>query len=247
MIFEDMRIKDVRAVIHYTPNMAGWYAKERKDHFIGIQLCGSAHHKFNNRDFVLSSNCVYFFNQKDDYRVEVYERGESFSVHFTTYEDVETDSFCVPVENPEEFISLLQKAELLKHRSEEGELTLLSTLYKLCDVIARARRKTYFQRDGRIIAAKDYVEANFESSRCLSEAVALSGLSPRRFNDLFKGLFGTTPNRYLVLRRIEHAKSLLETQGLTVTEVAELCGFSDVYYFSKVFKQICGIPPSEWK
>ena len=102
MIFEDMRIKDVRAVIHYTPNMAGWYAKERKDHFIGIQLCGSAHHKFNNRDFVLSSNCVYFFNQKDDYRVEVYERGESFSVHFTTYEDVETDSFCVPVENPEE-------------------------------------------------------------------------------------------------------------------------------------------------
>ena len=67
------------------------------------------------------------------------------------------------------------------------------------------------------------------------------------FNDLFKSNFDTTPNRYLTARRIEHAKTMLETKCLTVTEVADLCGFSDVYYFSKVFKQICGVPPSKWK
>lgn len=40
---------------------------------------------------------------------------------------------------------------------------------------------------------------------------------------------------------------MLETKSLTVIEVSELCGFSDVYYFSKVFKQVCGISPSKWK
>jgi YesN/AraC family two-component response regulator len=50
-----------------------------------------------------------------------------------------------------------------------------------------------------------------------------------------------------VKKRIELAKHMLESNCLTVGEVAELCGFSDVYYFSKVFKGICGIPPSKWK
>ena len=245
MTFEDIRVKDVRAILHYTPNMSGWCAKGRKDHFIGIQLCGSAHHRFADRDFVLSSNCIYFFNQRDDYEVEVYERGESFSVHFTTYGEVDTPSFCVPVENSEEVLSLLQRAERLKHSGEE--LSLLSTLYKLCSLLSVARRRAYVPRDGRILAAKAYVDANFQRGACLGEAVAQSGLSSRRFNDLFKGLCGITPNRYLVLRRLEQAKALLELHSMTVSEVAEQCGFSDVYYFSKVFKQNCGVSPSKWK
>ena len=94
--------------------------------------------------------------------------------------------------------------------------------------------------------AKAYMDANFTSGGCLGEAVARSGLSSRRFNDLFKGLVGTTPNRYLVLRRIEQAKALLELQSMTMSEIAEQCGFSDVYYFSKVFKQTCGVSPGKW-
>jgi AraC-like DNA-binding protein len=35
--------------------------------------------------------------------------------------------------------------------------------------------------------------------------------------------------------------------GVSVTEVSELCGFSDIYYFSKTFKKLCGTLPSRWK
>lgn len=247
MLFENLRIKEVRSVLHFTPNAKKWRTKDRKSHFVGIMLSGSAHHQFKNQDFVLSRNCVYFFNRRDDYEVEVAEAGESFSVHFTTYEDIETDSFCIPIENPDEFIGLMQKAELLSHHSEEGDLPLLSTLYQICDWIARKRHKTYFPKDMRILSAKSYMDANFARERCLSEAIGKSGLSSRRFNDLFKGIFGTTPNRYLCLRRIEQAKAMLDTKSMTVSEIAALCGFSDVYYFSKVFKQVCGVSPSKWK
>ncbi len=247
MTFENIRIKEVNSIIRYKPNVKKWSAKNRSNHFVGIMLDGSAYHNFGYQDFVLSRNKVYFFNQKDDYEVEAYEAGDSFSVHFTTYEDIETESFCVSIENPEEFVTLLKKAELQKNDSEKGELALLSTLYKLLDTISQARHKAYFPRDARISTAKSYIDTNFNNADCLAEAVAQSGISARRFNDLFKGKFGTPPNRYIILRRIEHAKSLLETRSLTVTEVAARCGFSDVYYFSKIFKQICGISPSKWR
>lgn len=247
MVFENLRIKDVHSILHYTPNIRKWRAESRKNHFLGITLSGSAHHSFESQSFVLSRNCIYFFNQKDDYDVEVYEAGDAFSVHFTTYEDIETDSFCIPIENPDEITALLQKAEKLRYVSGSGDLSLISTLYKLCDVFAKARQRAYFPKDLRIHSAKDYIDTNFKDSDCLESAVKRCGLSSRRFGELFKVNFGTTPNKYLIRRRIDFTKSMLETKSLTVSEIAELCGFSDVYYFSKVFKQVCGVPPSKWK
>ena len=111
MTFDNLRIKEVQAVLRYRPHTKKWSAKNRKNHFIGIQLQGSANHEFNDHSFVLSRNCVYFFNQRESYNVEISEPTEAFSIHFTTYEDIETESFCVPIENADKFVVLLQKAE----------------------------------------------------------------------------------------------------------------------------------------
>lgn len=247
MDFEHLRIKDVRAVVRYRSSMKHWHSKKRKDHFIGLQLNGSARHTFSDRSFVLSGNCVYFFNRREDYEVELYEPGEAFSVHFTTYEEIDTPGFCIPIEHPDEILALLQRLEVLSKTGKGNELMLLSTLYRLCSSVSSMRQKAYFQKDARMLAARNYIDLNFKDPDCLADAVAQSRLSYRRFSDLFKQSFDMTPNRYLTVRKIRHAKSLLETQSLTVSETAELCGFSNVYYFSKVFKQICGVPPTKWK
>lgn len=247
MKFENLRVRDVRAVVRYRPSVRRWQSIRRQDHFVGIQLSGSARHRFPDRSFVLSENCVYFFNRREDYDVEVSEAGEAISVHFTTYEEIETPSFCIPVEHPEQILALLQKAELLKGEEERRDLLLLSTLYQLCDAVAAVREKSYSRRDERVLAARSYMDRHYAASDCLAGAVAVSQLSARRFNDRFKQSFLTTPNRYLTLRRIEEAKTLLELQSLSVGEVAERCGFSDVYYFSKVFRRLTGTSPSRWK
>ncbi len=245
MFFENLRIKNVRSVLRYRPNIKKWSAKNRKYHIIGIQLNGSALHDFGYQSFVLSRNCIFFFNQRDDYDVEVLETTESFSIHFTAYEEIDTDSFCIPIANTSEIESALHRAEIAKGAGDE--LKLLSLVYQLCAAFERIRQKTYFPKDARMFTAKSYMDIHFKNSECLSMAIAQSGLSSRRFNDLFKSNFDTTPNRYVTARRIEHAKSMLEAENLTITEIAALCGFSDIYYFSKVFKQICGVPPSKWK
>lgn len=245
MVYENLRVQNVHAVVRYTPKMKRWTAQNRKDHIIGIQLDGNAHHDLGYQEFVLSGNCVYFFNQRDDFRVEVSQPGTAVSIHFTTYEDIDTDSFCIPVANSAEIRAILYQAEQAKTAGDE--LRLLSCLYRLCEQLSRLRERAYSPRDPRIAAAKAYMDAHFADRDCLARATAAAGITPRRFGTLFRGSFDVTPNRYIVMRRMERAKELLTVKGLSVSDVAERCGFSDVYYFSKVFKQICGVPPSKWK
>jgi AraC-like DNA-binding protein len=245
MDFESIRIKDVRAVLHYRPNIRRWRAEGRREHIIGVQLSGSAIHDFGYKKFVLSGNCILFFNRRDDYDVEVLEAGDSFTVHFSTYEDVDTESFCIPLANVGDALSILGRIESAKNDGEG--LSVLSLTYRLCAEFDRIRKKAYAPRDGRMLFAKTYMDAHFTEPDCLGAAVAQSGLSARRFGDLFRFAFDTTPNRYIVGRRVDRAKSLLEAGGLTVAEIAELCGFSDVYYFSKVFKRETGVTPGKWK
>ena len=97
MRFEDIRIKDIRCVVRYIPKQTQWRTQGRQDHIIGIKLGGKAFHDFGYQSFDLTENCVYFFNRRDDYSVKVIENGESLSVHFTTYDDIDTDSFCIPL------------------------------------------------------------------------------------------------------------------------------------------------------
>ena len=62
-----------------------------------------------------------------------------------------------------------------------------------------------------------------------------------------KSVFGTSPNNYLLNRRIERAKEMLRQSGILVAEAAYRCGFSDPKYFGKCFKKLVGKTPTEYQ
>ena len=70
-----------------------------------------------------------------------------------------------------------------------------------------------------------------------------AGYSASHFRSVFKKATGLPPVAYLMKIRIERACELLSSELLTVTEVAEATGFSNVYYFSKAFKNHTGSSP----
>ncbi|WP_461256920.1 helix-turn-helix transcriptional regulator [Treponema sp. R80B11-R83G3] len=61
---------------------------------------------------------------------------------------------------------------------------------------------------------------------------------------LFKHQMGMSINKYITKIRVRNAEMMLQS-GDNVQDVAEHCGFSDVSYFSKLFKKIRGFPPSK--
>jgi AraC-like DNA-binding protein len=72
-------------------------------------------------------------------------------------------------------------------------------------------------------------------------------VTQRRFSDIFKQNFHTTPNQYIINYKIDLAKKLLECRELSVLDVAYLCGFEDIYYFSKTFKKVTGQTASNFR
>ena len=71
-------------------------------------------------------------------------------------------------------------------------------------------------------------------------------MSYRHFRRLFQQCTGVPPGQYLLNLRINRAKRLLE-EPLTIAEVAYRAGFSDPYYFSRLFKQKTGVSPKKWR
>ena len=64
---------------------------------------------------------------------------------------------------------------------------------------------------------------------------------------IFKEVYGTTVNGYVIARRITRAKQLLRFSELSVEEVGEAVGMPEPDYFSRVFKKIEGISPREYR
>lgn len=67
------------------------------------------------------------------------------------------------------------------------------------------------------------------------------------FRTLFKQRFGISPAQAIRQRRLQQAAKLLKSAYYSVSEVAAMCGFPDVKYFSTAFKAAMGISPSEYK
>lgn len=98
---------------------------------------------------------------------------------------------------------------------------------------------------GRAIApgigrAIDYLEANLAASIGLAELAAIAHVSPSTLARQFKQATGLAPHQYLLRRRVERARLLLEAGHLTVAEVAQAVGFADQSHLSRHLQRAFG-------
>jgi len=73
------------------------------------------------------------------------------------------------------------------------------------------------------------------------------GLSESHLNRVFRQQTGYAPMEYVRRHRVQRAKELLGDPDLSVKEVAARTGFDDAYHFSRVFRQIAGVPPTAYR
>lgn len=73
------------------------------------------------------------------------------------------------------------------------------------------------------------------------------GISQYHLIRMFKEETGCTPQKYRNLMRIERAKQLLTDTELNINEISDMLGFADPLYFSRLFKQIAGIAPRDYR
>jgi AraC family transcriptional regulator len=74
---------------------------------------------------------------------------------------------------------------------------------------------------------------------------AVAGRSPYHFARQFKGATGLPPHQYVIARRVERARQLLEGGDLSLADVAAHAGFSDQSQFCHHFKRLVGVTPRQ--
>jgi AraC family transcriptional regulator len=110
-----------------------------------------------------------------------------------------------------------------------------------------ARRTDGVLPRGRLRAVVEYVEEHLEASLTLGQLAAAAHLSVYHFARQFKAATGLPPHQYVIARRVERAKELLQAgTDLSLAEVALRAGFSDQSQFCRHFKRLLGVTPRQF-
>ena len=95
--------------------------------------------------------------------------------------------------------------------------------------------------------AKRYIAENYYKPLTLEIVSHETGFNPNYFSSMFKKEVGVNFSEYLIKVRIKNAKEmLLNTEG-SVEDISYAVGYSDIKYFSRIFKKYMGVTPTEFR
>ncbi|TBL74658.1 response regulator [Paenibacillus thalictri] len=132
---------------------------------------------------------------------------------------------------------------------QEKEETFKKHIQRLTELWCKMSQSQDHKRSFRLIIkqACDYAEKRYMQEISLSHISETVGLSVSHFSALFKQHTGDSFVNYMNRIRIDKAKQLLLEPDLKIYQVADMVGFSSVPYFTRVFKNITGLSPNEFR
>jgi AraC family transcriptional regulator len=116
-----------------------------------------------------------------------------------------------------------------------------------------APRRPRRGRDGtrprrRLRAVVEFVEGHLDAGPSLDQMAAVARLSTYHFARQFKAATGLPPHQYVIARRVDRAKQLLQGGDIdSLTQVAAQIGFSDQSQLSRHFKRLVGVTPGQFR
>lgn len=119
---------------------------------------------------------------------------------------------------------------------------------KMADAGRRASEKKEGKNTNSVIErAKIYISSNYKKDISLDDVSREIDISPYYFSKIFKDETGENFIEYLTSIRVNEAKKLLTDSNMSMKEIGIVVGYSDPNYFSRIFKKIVGITPTEFK
>lgn len=113
----------------------------------------------------------------------------------------------------------------------------------VCSSLESSRNRS---RNPLVAGVQNYILHNYESRLSLGEVAARFEVSPNYLSGLFKKYGGVGFADYVAKVKIAKAKELILEGKHKIFEVAQMLGFEDAFYFSKVFKRVTGLSPREY-
>ena len=94
--------------------------------------------------------------------------------------------------------------------------------------------------------AREILRANIKRGVALKEVARECGLSVGHFSHAFRRSLGVAPHKWLIEQRVVLSKEKLR-DGLSLSDVATECGFSDQSHLTRIFRRTVGVSPGAWR
>ena len=210
----------------------------------GLSFCqeGQLTYHHNGHDFISAPGQAVLLPKGQSYTIQTDRAGRFPLVNFQC-EGLPLDTITViPLQNAEPYLTDFESMKQL-FLMPHSRLRVLELFYGIWN-----RLSSDLDADAATLSpVMQYLEGHIGDPTLSNGALAkLMGFSEVHFRKQFTQLYGMPPHRYILELRIRRAKQLLSDGILPVSAIAEQCGFSSVYHFSRAFKTRVGIAPTEY-
>lgn len=98
-----------------------------------------------------------------------------------------------------------------------------------------------------VAAVKQYLDTHFQENLSLDLLARQVHVNKFHLSHSFKQAYGIPPIQYLIERRIQESKTLLDATDYSLSQISEIVGFSSPSYFTQIFKKNTGLTPKEYR
>lgn len=250
----DVTVKEIDSIFYkLRPENFSFKQNERMFYRLAFILSGKAVYNFSQKNVTVCAGDLIFIKKNESYTVKVLEDWEHIVITFDLYDDENSNplpfNFLNKTSRYNQFEDLFKKAlDTYNNGGFTSNLELKSLMYQIISMTFKETEREFFRKTGYkgIKDAVKFIESNYKEKITVENLAKISGYSISHFARLFKEIYSVSPVEYVNRQRIERAKSMLRTEMFTLTEIAEECGFLNVYYFSRIFKQLVGVTPKKY-
>lgn len=156
-----------------------------------------------------------------------------------------------------EYIILALQEQFRKAGPESNVCQLLgnAVLNLVCDKVRDQRGQKQINLDREGLAQSEplvseiiaYIDEHLYEPITLEEIAGHFFISMSHLSHTVKSATGISPMRYVLIRRVGEAQNYLMNTSMTITKISEQLGFGDNVYFSRIFKKLVGITPTEYR
>ena len=245
----------------YRKTYPGWRIPGRtiNDHELVLVTSGKGTITLNKQVFTSSEGMLFHFCPGVSHSLEtndLYPMG-FFAIHFDIFSFIPggiPEKFpCLikEVSSPQNYavikklfkeINFLRQNRLYGYRLASSSL-FGQLLYEIAKGEKTEAQKKSMKKAEEIIS---FINENLDKKLTLSVLSSEFSLNPSYLSQFFKAETGKSPIEYINSRKTERAKELLIEEKFKIKEIASMLGFSDPYYFSRVFKNTEGVSPDSF-
>ena len=248
--------------LYTRPKLPTWRPRGRLDFQLLYIAAGKAHFHFDGKEQIVTAGHMVLYRPKEPQKYEYYgeDQTEVYWVHFTggnvtnilrSYglTDDKRVFYCGSgLDYQNLFRTMINELQMCKENyAEMLEMYLRQIFIMLQRYFINSSKTDNTRVVEEIDKATLYFNEHYSEDISIDEYAQNNHVSVSWFIRNFKHCTGSTPMQYILSKRIYNAEILLQDSTYNITEISEIVGYENPLYFSRIFKKVKGLSPSEYR